>query len=175
VAEYLPDFLRTTPVCPGPEISNAPRQLTLVPLEDSLQIALANLKHDIERNGANISVGTLPNVPGDRTQIAMVFQNLIGNALKYRREETPRIRIDAVQEGSRWRLWVSDNGQGFEAEYSAQIFEPFKHLHGRNIPGSGIGLATCKRIVARLGGRICAESTPGTGSTFYFTLPIEQN
>jgi signal transduction histidine kinase len=104
----------------------------------------------------------------------MVFQNLIGNALKYRIEENPRIRIEAMQEGNHWRLSVSDNGEGFEAEYAAQIFEPFKRLHGPKVPGSGIGLATCKRIIERLGGRIWAESTPRKGSTFHVTLPIDR-
>jgi light-regulated signal transduction histidine kinase (bacteriophytochrome) len=156
------------------EMSHATRLQMFVPVEESLQIALANLQHHIENNQAKINVGTLPNVRGDRTQIAMVFQNLIGNALKYRSEQAPRIYIDAVQEDRRWRLSVSDNGQGFAPKYAVQIFEPFKRLHGPDIPGSGIGLATCKRIVERSGGRIWAESQPGVGSTFYFTLPIEQ-
>jgi len=155
------------------ELSAAPRQQTLVPLQVSLEIALANLQLHIEKNEAEISLGVLPNVPGDRTQLAMVFQNLIGNALKYRSEKAPRIRIEAEQKDHHWRLSVSDNGEGFEAKYAVQIFEPFKRLHGQNIPGSGIGLATCKRVVERLGGRIWAESTPGEGSTFYFTIPTE--
>lgn len=156
------------------EMSNLPPQQTLVPVRESLQIALANLRHHIENNGAEITVGMLPNVPGDRTQIAMVFQNLIGNALKYRSEQAPRIGIGAVQENSQWRLSVSDNGQGFDIKYAAQIFEPFRRLHGPGVPGSGIGLATCKRIVERSGGRIWAESQLGIGSTFHFTLPIEE-
>jgi PAS domain S-box-containing protein len=155
------------------EISTELRPQTLVPIEESLQIARANLAHHIENTRASINVGTLPNIQGDRTQIAMVFQNLIGNALKYRSERPPRIRIEAVQEGPRWQVSVSDNGQGFEARYALQIFEPFKRLHGSNVPGSGIGLATCKRVVERYGGRIWAESQPGIGSTFYFTLPIQ--
>lgn len=142
-----------------------------MPVEESLQIALANLQHHIKEVGADITVGTMPEVTGDRTQLAMVFQNLIGNALKYRREETPRIRIEAAHENGDWRLSISDNGQGFQPEYAAMIFEPFKRLHGPNVTGSGIGLATCKRIIDRMGGRIWAESTPGEGSTFYFTVP----
>lgn len=153
------------------ELAGALRTKTLVPVQDALQIALANLQHHIESNGAEISIGNLPEVMGDRTQLAMVFQNLIGNALKYRRHETLRIRIEAAHENGEWRLSVSDNGQGFEPEYAVQIFEPFKRLHGADVPGSGIGLATCKRIVERQGGRIWAESVPGEGSTFYFTLP----
>jgi two-component system, chemotaxis family, CheB/CheR fusion protein len=154
------------------ETSNTPSPQTLVPIEESLQIALANLQHHIENNQADISLGTLPNISVDRTQIAMVFQNLIGNALKYRGEEAPRIRVGCVQKGNQWQVSVSDNGQGFEAQYAAQIFEPFKRLHGPDVPGSGIGLATCKRIVERTGGRIWAESQLGIGSTFHFTFPV---
>jgi PAS domain S-box-containing protein len=154
------------------EMGNAPQQRTLLPLEEPLKIALANLQHHIGTSGAHVSVGALPKVLADRIQIVMVFQNLIGNALKYRREETPTIRIEAVQDGDDWQVSVKDNGQGFEPEHARGIFEPFKRLHGKKVPGSGIGLATCKRIVTRLGGRIWAESTPGEGSTFFFTLPV---
>jgi PAS domain S-box-containing protein len=146
-------------------------EMTRVPLKDALQMALANLQHHIEETGAAISAGSLPEVRGDRTQLTILLQNLIGNALKYRGVETPHIRIAAVQQGFHWELSVRDNGQGFEAEHAGQIFEPFKRLHGPDIPGSGIGLSTCKRVVERLGGRIWAESVPGGGSTFYFTLP----
>ena len=103
------------------------------------------------------------------------FQNLIGNAIKYRRAEAPQIRVEAVQEGSDWRISVADNGQGFDAQYAFAIFQPFKRLHGKDIKGSGIGLATCARIVERSGGRIWAESALGQGSTFFFTLPVGQS
>jgi light-regulated signal transduction histidine kinase (bacteriophytochrome) len=132
-----------------------------------------NLQHHIEQSEAVISVEDLPTVLGDRTRIVMVFQNLIGNALKYRRVEVPQIRIYSVQEGTLWRVSVADNGQGFESDYAETIFKPFRRLHGQNVPGSGIGLATCKRVIERLGGRIWAESTLGAGSTFHFTLPAE--
>jgi two-component system CheB/CheR fusion protein len=153
------------------ELGNAPQQRTLISLDHPLQIALANLKHHIEQNRASITIGSLPEVRSDRTQLVMVFQNLIGNALKYRRAETPQIRIEAVPEDGEWRISVADNGQGFAAEHATAIFEPFKRLHGKNIKGSGIGLATCKRIVERSGGRIWADSVPGQGSTFFFTIP----
>jgi PAS domain S-box-containing protein len=156
------------------EMGSAPQQLRLISLDEPLQIALANLRHHIEAAGATISVGTLPQVRSDRTQMVMVFQNLIGNAIKYRREEAPHVRIEAVEEGSDWRVSVGDNGQGFNPEQASAIFEPFKRLHGTDIKGSGIGLATCKRIVERSGGRIWAESTPGQGSTFFFTIPAIQ-
>jgi light-regulated signal transduction histidine kinase (bacteriophytochrome) len=155
------------------EIGNAPQHATLVPMRESISVALANLQHHIEECGAIITIGELPSAPADRTQIAMVFQNLIGNALKYRAAVVPHIVIDTVRENHEQQISVSDNGQGFEAEYAAQIFEPFKRLHSKEVPGSGIGLATCKRIIERLGGRIWAVSKPGEGSTFYFTLPVE--
>ena len=153
------------------EMGDAPQQIRLIPLGGPLQIALANLKHHIEHHDATITVGTLPEVWSDRTQMVMVFQNLIGNAMKYRREDPPHISINAEPEGNGWRIAVADNGQGFETKHATAIFEPFKRLHSRNIKGSGIGLATCKRIVERSGGRIWAESTPEQGSTFFFTIP----
>lgn len=108
--------------------------------------------------------------------MVMVFQNLVGNAIKYRRKnEAPEIRIEAAREGAFWKISVSDNGEGFEPAYAGSIFEPFKRLHGKDVPGSGIGLATCKRVIERLGGRIWPESVRGTGSTFYFTLPAEKD
>jgi PAS domain S-box-containing protein len=136
------------------ETGNAPQQRVRVSLTEPLQIALANLQHHIQEGGATVSIGDLPEVRADRTQMVMVFQNLIGNALKYRREEPPHIQITARPEGSHWRLSVRDNGEGFKPEYASAIFEPFKRLHGPTVPGSGIGLATCKRVIERLGGRI---------------------
>jgi two-component system CheB/CheR fusion protein len=150
---------------------NAPQQLAPINLQMPLQIALANLQHHIEQSGATVHLGELPTVSTDRTQMVMVFQNLIGNAIKYRREEPLIIRIAAEKRDGAWCVSVTDNGQGFSPEYSRRIFEPFKRLHGAEIPGSGIGLATCQRIITRMGGRIWAESVPGRGSTFSFTIP----
>ena len=155
------------------EMGNAPQQQSLISLSDPLQLALANLKHHIEQSGGSIIIGSpLPEVRSDRTQMVMVFQNLVGNALKYRRAEAPHIRIEVTRDENDWRISVADNGQGFEAVHASAIFEPFKRLHGTNIKGSGIGLATCKRIVERSGGRIWAESVQGHGSTFFFTIPV---
>jgi two-component system CheB/CheR fusion protein len=151
------------------EVSNAPQRRVEVDLKESLDIALQNLQHHIEECSATIDVSDLPSVTADRTQIVMVFQNLISNALKYRRQVSPHIFIGAVREDDQWRISVRDNGQGFSPEYASGIFEPFKRLHGPNVAGSGIGLATCKRVVERLGGHIWADSTPGQGSTFNFT------
>ncbi len=154
------------------ETGSVPQMFTWVWLDEPLRIALANLQHHIEESGATITVSQLPSVETDRTQTAMLLQNLIGNAIKYRRNDCPlRILIEAVPLGTQCRVSVADNGQGFRAENAAYIFEPFKRLHGTEIKGSGIGLATCKRIVERWGGRIWAESVLGQGSTFYFTIP----
>jgi signal transduction histidine kinase len=142
-------------------------------LADPLNIALAILEETIKSADAQVTVGTLPKVPVDCSRLAMVFQNLIDNALKYRRDETPKIDVAAVQMGGHWRISVTDNGQGFDGKYAERAFEPFRRLSDSEVPGSGIGLATCKRIVERLGGRIWAESTKGVGSSFYFTLPAK--
>jgi two-component system CheB/CheR fusion protein len=151
---------------------NAPHQRAFISLEEPLQIALQNLQHHIQEAGATVDARALPSLSTDRTQMVMVFQNLIGNAIKYRGKEPPLIVIEAAKMAGEWQVTVRDNGAGFEQEYAAQIFEPFRRLHGAGIPGSGIGLATCKRIIERLGGTIWAESAPGKGSAFYFTLPL---
>jgi signal transduction histidine kinase len=157
------------------EMGYAPQQRVLVTLDEPLKIALLNLEHHIRESDAEVTVGTLPLVPADRTQMVMVFQNLIGNAIKYRRKTVmPRVRVEAVQKGTHWLISVTDNGQGFDQQYAARIFEPFKRLHGKDVPGSGIGLATCKRVIERLGGKIWVESILGEGSKFYFTLPADQ-
>lgn len=154
-------------------MGNAPQKLQVMPLAESLNIALANLQPNIENSGAKINVAALPTLPVDSTRMAMVFQNLIDNALKYRCADMPRIDIAAVQMGRQWQVSVKDNGQGFRKEDATRAFEPFKRFSDSNVPGSGIGLATCKRIVERLGGRMWVESIRGKGSTFYFTLPAE--
>ena len=153
------------------DMGHAPQQWKLVPIKEPVETALANLQDHIATSGATVTVSELPTLLADRTPLVMVFQNLIGNAIKYRREESPQIRIGAVHEGANWRFSVTDNGQGFEPKYASRVFEPFKRLHGVDVPGSGIGLATCKRTIERLGGTIWADSMPGQGSIFQFTLP----
>lgn len=122
---------------------------------------------------ADVTVGPLPQVHGNEARLTQLFMNLIGNALKYSRTGVPpQIRIAAECRGHEWIFSISDNGQGFREESAEQIFGVFRRLHGRDIPGNGIGLAICKAVVERAGGRIWAESIPGEGSVFYFTWPV---
>jgi PAS domain S-box-containing protein len=138
-----------------------------------LKKALANLSTAIHDSGASIRSTSLPRVHIADFQLEQVFQNLIANAIRYRRDVPPHISISAHRQGSMWRFSVEDNGIGIEPEYREQIFGIFKRLHSlADFPGTGMGLAICKRIVERVGGRIWVESEPGNGSTFYFTIPI---
>lgn len=133
---------------------------------------LANLKPLIEENHAEITQDVLPAVPVIHTQFGQLLQNLIGNAIKFHGADIPRIHVAARGEGNEWLFSVSDNGIGIAPEYFDKIFLIFKRLHSREkYPGTGIGLAICKRIVARHHGRIWVESELGKGSTFYFTIP----
>jgi PAS domain S-box-containing protein len=126
----------------------------------------------LESHSASIGVDPLPLVSGSASQLAEVLQNLITNAVKYSRPGVPpRIRITAVQEEKFSRISVADNGQGFDPAYSEAIFKMFKRLHGTSVEGSGIGLALCRRVVERHGGRIWAESVEGRGSVFHFSVP----
>jgi PAS domain S-box-containing protein len=137
-----------------------------------LQTAVENLHGASKAAGATITYDVLPNISVDATSLVQLFQNLIGNAIHYRSSAAPQIHLSAVDKKTEWQFSCRDNGLGIEAHYLDQIFEPFKRLHGQERPGSGIGLAVCKRIVERQGGRIWVESPgPGHGSTFYFTLP----
>jgi signal transduction histidine kinase len=138
----------------------------------ALEQALAGLKGTIEETHAEITSDPLPWVNADLSQLAQVFQNLIGNALKYRKPDfPPKIHIAAEPRGNEWVLSVRDNGIGFRAQYAEQIFGIFKRLHKEEYPGTGIGLAICKRIVERHRGSIWATGEAGNGATFYFTMP----
>jgi PAS domain S-box-containing protein len=132
---------------------------------------ITNLQSAISETGAEVSLGTLPVVTANPLYLTQVFENLVGNALKYRSEQPPRISITAAEGARDWVFCVEDNGIGIPPEYQAQIFGIFKRLHGDEYPGTGIGLATCKKIVDRHGGTIWVESEPGKGSRFSFTLP----
>ncbi|WP_414469377.1 PAS domain S-box protein [Methanobacterium sp. ACI-7] len=143
--------------------------------EEALDDALDNLKYSIEDCKAEVTYDALPEIFGDRSQITRVFQNLIGNALKFRKEGVqPIIHISAKKEENEYIFSVNDNGIGIEEQYTDRIFEVFKRLHTiGEYQGAGIGLAIVKRIIGRHGGRVWVESSFGVGSTFYFTIPFK--
>jgi light-regulated signal transduction histidine kinase (bacteriophytochrome) len=134
--------------------------------------ARTNLHVAIEESGATVITTPLPVVMADETQLVQLFQNLLGNAIKFHGEQPVLVDIGAERRGNEWLFWVCDNGIGIEPQYVERIFLIFQRLHGRGqYPGTGIGLAIVKKIVERHGGSIWVESEPGKGSTFYFTLP----
>jgi PAS domain S-box-containing protein len=136
---------------------------------------LGDLAAAIGETDATVVTGALPTVRADRSQLRQLFQNLIGNALKYRSDAPPVVRIDADRKGDEWHFTVRDNGIGIAPEYAERIFVVFQRLHTQaEYPGTGIGLAICKRIVERHGGRIWVESVAGEGTTFHFTLPVQE-
>ncbi|MDI6886382.1 MAG: ATP-binding protein [archaeon] len=144
--------------------------------EAVLEQTLANLQVAIADSGAVVTHDTLPAVMADDLQLGQLFQNLIDNAIKFRSEEPPRIHISAEQKGNECVFSVRDNGIGIAPEFFERIFIIFKRMHTRReYPGTGIGLAICKRIVERHGGRIWVESQPGKGATFYFTMPVRES
>jgi PAS domain S-box-containing protein len=136
-----------------------------------LSTAMENLRGAISASGATITHDALPEVFVDATSLLQIFQNLIGNAIHYRSAHAPRIHVTSADQNEQWLFSCKDNGIGIAPEFQTQIFEPFKRLHGTDRPGSGIGLAVCKRIVERYQGRIWVESEVNQGSTFFFTLP----
>jgi PAS domain S-box-containing protein len=137
-----------------------------------VQEALANLMVSIAESGAVVTRDAMPTVNGDATQLTQLFQNLVGNALKFRGEIPAKIHIGAKLKNGEWRFSVADNGIGMEPQYFERVFLVFQRLHTRKeYQGTGIGLAICKKVVERHGGRIWAESEPGQGSTFCFTIP----
>lgn len=150
------------------------RPVTSVHLDDDLEAAISLLQGTIEATGTVITHSPLPSVELDRNQMVRLFENLLANAIKFRKKgEPPRIHVSAERRREQWLIRVSDNGIGFAPEHSERIFDPFKRLHSKeDYPGSGIGLAACKRIVEQYGGRIGADSKPGEGSTFWFTVPV---
>jgi light-regulated signal transduction histidine kinase (bacteriophytochrome) len=151
------------------------REFKPVAVEASLRRAIMNLKSAIDEPGASVSFDAMPTLEGDEVQLAQLFQNLIGNALKFRSASVPRIHVSAEEKDGGWEFAVSDNGIGIEQEYFERIFMVFQRLHYKGeYPGTGIGLAICKKVVERHGGRIWVESKPGEGSSFRFTLPKKQ-
>jgi len=150
------------------------RNFRPTPLDEVVRETISDMEVGIGKAGAEVKVGPLPTVSGDPHQLRQLFQNLIGNGIKYRRPDVKTvIKIAGEVNGGTCRISVEDNGIGFDEKYLDKIFQPFQRLHGKNdYPGTGIGLAICKKIVERHGGIITANSTPGKGSTFLFTLPV---
>lgn len=139
--------------------------------EEVMQKTLSSLHRVIQESGASITSSALPRIAMPAFQLEQIFQNLISNAIRYRGEAPPRIQIAAAPKGAYWEFSIRDNGIGIAPEYKEQVFGVFKRLHSAtDYPGTGMGLAICKRIVERRGGRIWVESMPGQGSTFYFTV-----
>ena len=149
------------------------------PVEVDCNVIVDRVRHDlgvaIEESGGEVLVtGRLPTVRGEETRLAQLFENLIGNAVKFRGADPPHVEVSAVRNGAEWRFAVADNGIGIEPQYTDRIFAIFQRLHTRaEYPGTGIGLAVCKRVVEAYGGRIWFESRPGMGTTFYWTMPLD--
>jgi light-regulated signal transduction histidine kinase (bacteriophytochrome) len=136
----------------------------------ALNEVLSSLTEIIRQCNGSVTYDALPEIAMSQTHLQQVFQNLITNALKYRTEKPPEIKVSAVRQGTAWQFAVRDNGIGIDPEYKEKIFGVFKRLH-RNYSGTGIGLAICQRVVERYGGRIWVESSTGRGATFFFTVP----
>jgi PAS domain S-box-containing protein len=166
--QLINDLLAYSRVGSGAAIKNWQAQ-------KSVDAALNALKGSIEESQARILVDPMPTVPADGTLLTLVFQNLVGNAIKFRSQVPPEIQIGARKEEKAWVFWVKDNGIGLSREYSDKIFAIFRRLHTRGkYPGTGIGLAICKKIVEQHGGSIWVESEPGQGAAFYFSLPARR-
>jgi PAS domain S-box-containing protein len=145
--------------------------VALVSSQGALDLAVTNLAGAIDEGGAQITSDPLPAVHADETQLVQLFQNLIGNAIKYRGAIAPAVHVSAVQYRGKWLFSIKDNGLGIEPQYHERIFGMFQRLHNRNeFSGTGIGLSICRKIVERNGGKISVRSTLGHGSTFRFSL-----
>ena len=138
----------------------------------AIQKVLLNLQASIEQNRAAVSWDSLPVVQAHEIRVVQLLQNLVGNAIKYRSTDAPRIHVSAERRDQDWLFYVQDNGIGIDPEYAQEVFRIFRRLHGQAYPGTGIGLAICQRIVERYGGRIWVESSLGRGSKFCFTFPL---
>jgi PAS domain S-box-containing protein len=165
LTQALLSYARTV----GPEV------VPMLPVNtaEAFDQAMVNLKSTIQETKAIITRDKLPVVRGDYIQLTQLFQNLLENAIKYSGQVAPVVHVGCEKRGTEWRISVRDNGMGVPESYYEQIFQPFQRLKPANISGSGLGLATCKRIVERHGGSIWVESKEGQGSTFFFTIPVQ--
>jgi len=154
-------------------VLNKEQPIESADLAASFSAAMSLLQNSITESGAVVTVEPLPRVRGNALQMTHVFQNLLSNALKYRKHEVrAEIRVSATRDGNQWIISMEDNGIGFEEQFASHVFGLFKRLHNDDdYPGTGLGLAICTRIVERYGGRIWAEGRPGKGATFRFSLP----
>ncbi|MBY0358903.1 MAG: DUF4118 domain-containing protein [Candidatus Obscuribacterales bacterium] len=157
-------------------VSSETKAFESVDMNKCFSDAYANLQQSIADKQANITSDTLPTVTGNSSQLAQLFQNLIGNAIKFQKDKAPEVHVSAQQLQNEWLFIVNDNGIGMEQKYLMQIFEMFKRLHAtREYPGSGLGLAICKAIIDSHHGKIWVESELGKGSRFFFTIPLAHN
>jgi len=141
-----------------------------------LEMAVANLQVAIQENQALVHSDPLPIIKADSSQMIQLFQNLLSNAIKFRSDKSPEIRISVTDQNKFWQFTVRDNGLGFDMKHQERIFVIFQRLHTREkYPGSGIGLAICKKIVERHQGRMWVDSLPGQGTAFHFTIPKIEN
>jgi signal transduction histidine kinase len=152
-------------------VGQGPLSRKRVGLGSVVDAVITMLQPSIDELHAAVSYGDLPTVHGDRVLLQQLVQNLVGNALKYVGDAAPRVNIAAHPAGGEWVVSVKDNGPGIAAEHQESVFQPLKRLHGSEISGTGMGLAVCRKIAERHGGRIWVESRPGNGCTFFFTLP----
>ena len=155
-------------------VSSQARTFESINCEEVIDIALSNLQLKIQKTNAQITRNTLPIIVGDKTQLVQLFQNIIANGMKYQKEESPVIHIEAEIRQKDWLFSVKDNGIGIALQYHKRIFQIFQRLHTRQeYSGTGIGLAICKKIVDLHGGKIWVESEVGKGTSFLFTMPLE--
>jgi signal transduction histidine kinase len=150
------------------------RPLEPVDMQSVVVQVRANLEASIQAEEAQIEVDPLPTVIGNQTQLVQLLQNLLDNAIKFRCQQPPQVRVTVSRNGGCWQFAVQDNGIGIAQEHFECIFQTFQRLHGQEYPGTGIGLALCKKIVERHGGRIWLDSVVGQGTTFHFTLADEE-
>jgi light-regulated signal transduction histidine kinase (bacteriophytochrome) len=153
-------------------VGTRPNPVKVVETSKVLGTVLSNLSVALKESGAVVTHGDLPPISCDATQLTQLLQNLIGNAIKFRGDALPAVHVSAEAKDSEWVFCVRDNGIGIDPQYFDRIFTIFQRLHTRRAyPGSGIGLAICKKIVSLHGGRIWVESTAGMGARFFFTYP----